>query len=108
MNASLQCSQRFVAAGVHRCCTVQRMAGAKPSQNSSGGKAKLGGITKRGQYLTLLAQGARSVPLTCKRRGDNATRCHGTTSLIAAFMPAIVGAMISAADLCRDTLGLRS
>jgi transposase len=46
--------------------------GLTPSQSSSGGKSKLGGITKRGDmYLrTLLVQGARSALLTGKRRDD--------------------------------------
>ena len=43
-----------------------------PSQNSSGGKASLGGITKRGdEYLrTLLVQGAKSAVMTAHKRSD--------------------------------------
>lgn len=46
--------------------------GLVPSQNSSGGKARLGRITKRGDdYLrTLLIQGAKSAVMTASRRGD--------------------------------------
>ena len=47
-------------------------AGLAPSQNSSGGKTKLGGITKRGDvYLrTLLVQGAKSAVMTAHKRKD--------------------------------------
>ena len=46
--------------------------GLAPSQHSSGGKNKLGGITKRGDtYLrTLLIQGAKSAVMTAHRRTD--------------------------------------
>ena len=46
--------------------------GLVPSQNSSGGKAKLGQITKRGDdYLrTLLIQGAKSAVMTVHKRRD--------------------------------------
>ena len=46
--------------------------GLVPSQNSSGGKASLGGITKRGdEYLrTLLVQGAKSAVMTAHKRSD--------------------------------------
>lgn len=46
--------------------------GVVPSQNSSGGKASLGGITKRGDdYLrTLLVQGAKSAVMTAHKRSD--------------------------------------
>jgi transposase len=46
--------------------------GLVPSQNSSGGKASLGGITKRGdEYLrTLLVQGAKSAVMTAHKRRD--------------------------------------
>jgi transposase len=46
--------------------------GLTPRQHSSGGKASLGGITKRGDtYLrTLLIQGAKSVVMTAHRRQD--------------------------------------
>jgi transposase len=46
--------------------------GLVPSQNSSGGKASLGRITKRGDdYLrTLLIQGAKSAVMTAHRRQD--------------------------------------
>jgi transposase len=47
--------------------------GLVPSQNTSGGKARLGGITKRGDvYLrTLLIQGAKSAVLTAHKRSDH-------------------------------------
>lgn len=50
--------------------------GLTPSQNSSGGKASLGGITKRGDtYLrTLLIQAARSAVLSAHRRSDRISR----------------------------------
>jgi transposase len=46
--------------------------GLVPSQNSSGGRASLGGITKRGDdYLrTLLIQGAKSAVMTAHKRRD--------------------------------------
>ena len=46
--------------------------GLVPSQNSSGGKARLGRITKRGDdYLrTLLIQGAKSAVMTAGKRRD--------------------------------------
>ena len=46
--------------------------GLTPRQHSSGGKSKLGGITKRGDtYLrTLLIQGAKSAVMTAHRRED--------------------------------------
>jgi transposase len=46
--------------------------GLVPSQNSTGGKASLGRITKRGdEYLrTLLIQGAKSAVMTAGRRSD--------------------------------------
>jgi len=50
--------------------------GLVPSQNSSGGKASLGGITKRGDdYLrTLLIQGAKSAVMTAAKRNDRISR----------------------------------
>ena len=46
--------------------------GLVPSQNSTGGKARLGRITKRGDdYLrTLLIQGAKSAVMTAAKRSD--------------------------------------
>jgi transposase len=46
--------------------------GLVPSQNSSGGKARLGRITKRGDdYLrTLLIQGAKSAVMSANKRYD--------------------------------------
>jgi transposase len=46
--------------------------GIVPRQNSSGGKASLGRITKRGDdYLrTLLIQGAKSAVMTAHKRSD--------------------------------------
>lgn len=50
--------------------------GLVPSQNSSGGKAKLGHITRHGDtYLrTLLIQGAKSAVMTAHRRDDRISR----------------------------------
>ena len=50
--------------------------GLVPRQHSSGGKANLGGITKRGDtYLrTLLIQGAKSAVMTAHRRSDPISR----------------------------------
>jgi transposase len=50
--------------------------GLVPSQNSSGGKASLGRITKRGDdYLrTLLIQGAKSVVMSAGKRDDATSR----------------------------------
>ncbi len=50
--------------------------GLTPKQNSSGGKNKLGGITKRGDmYLrSLLIQGAKSAVTTAHRREDPISR----------------------------------
>jgi transposase len=50
--------------------------GIVPSQNSSGGKASLGGITKRGdEYLrTLLIQGAKSALMSAAKRQDPISR----------------------------------
>ncbi|WP_201662664.1 transposase, partial [Paraburkholderia sabiae] len=50
--------------------------GLTPRQRSSGGKSKLGGITKRGDtYLrTLLVQGARAVMRFVERRDDRHSR----------------------------------
>ena len=46
--------------------------GLVPRQHSSGGKNKLGGITKRGDtYLrSLLMQGAKSAVMTAHKRSD--------------------------------------
>ena len=50
--------------------------GIVPSQNSSGGKASLGRITKRGdEYLrTLLIQGAKSAVMSAAKRDDPTSR----------------------------------
>jgi transposase len=50
--------------------------GLVPSQNSSGGKTSLGGITKRGDdYLrTLLIQGAKAAVMTANKRTDRLSR----------------------------------
>ena len=50
--------------------------GLTPSQYSSGGKSKLGRITKAGDsYLrTLLVQGARSVLIGAEKRTDSFSR----------------------------------
>ena len=50
--------------------------GLVPSQNSSGGKASLGRITKRGDdYLrTLLIQGAKSAVMSADKRDDPTSR----------------------------------
>jgi len=51
--------------------------GLTPKQHSSGGKARLGRITKRGDtYLrTLLIQAAKSAVLTAHRRSDRISSC---------------------------------
>ena len=51
-----------------------------PSQNSSGGKTKLGGITKRGDvYLsTLLIQGAKSAVMSAHKRKDPISQLDST------------------------------
>jgi transposase len=53
--------------------------GLVPSQNSSGGKANLGGISKRGDdYLrTLLIQGAKSAVMSAHKRADPTSRWLG-------------------------------
>ena len=50
--------------------------GLVPSQNSTGGKARLGRITKRGDdYLrTLLIQGAKSAVMSARKRSDPLSR----------------------------------
>ena len=50
--------------------------GLVPSQHSSGGKSRLGGITKRGDvYLrTMLIQGAKSAVMTAHQRSDPISR----------------------------------
>jgi len=50
--------------------------GLAPSQNSTGGKSRLGRITKRGNdYLrTLLIQGAKSAVMSAARRSDRISR----------------------------------
>ena len=50
--------------------------GLVPSQNSTGGKARLGRITKRGDdYLrTLLIQGAKSAVMSAGKRSDRISR----------------------------------
>jgi transposase len=50
--------------------------GLVPSQNSSGGKTSLGGITKRGDdYLrALLIQGAKAAVMTASKRTDRLSR----------------------------------
>ena len=50
--------------------------GLAPSQNSTGGKAKLGCITKRGDtYLrTLLIQGAKSAVMSADKRSDRISK----------------------------------
>jgi transposase len=50
--------------------------GIVPGQHSSGGKAKLGGISKRGdsRLRTLLIHGARAVVKTCVHKTDRRSR----------------------------------
>ncbi len=62
---ALGAARRWLAVG-------QRQLGLVPSQNSTGGKASLGRITKRGDdYLrTLLIQGARSAVMSAGKRTD--------------------------------------
>jgi len=58
-----------------------------PSQSSSGGKSKLGRITKVGDsYLrTLLVQGARSVMIGAEKKTDLFSRWVSTLSRIYPF-----------------------
>jgi transposase len=58
------------------CHQMGAWLGLVPSQNSSGGKASLGRITKRGDdYLrTLLIQGAKSAVMSAGKRDDATSR----------------------------------
>jgi transposase len=69
------CAQRRTSAGRGTHSTGAQFGawlGLVPSQNSSGGKASLGRITKRGDdYLrTLLIQGAKSAVMSAHKRRD--------------------------------------
>ena len=66
--------------------------GLTPSQNSSGGKNKLGGITKRGDtYLrTLLIQAAKSAVLSAHRRTDPVSRWAHQLRARAGWQKAVV------------------
>jgi transposase len=59
-------------------CGVQFGAwlGLVPSQHSSGGKSRLGGITKRVDVClrTMLIQGAKSAVMTAHQRSDPISR----------------------------------
>ena len=79
------CSGRLTSAAVATVVDVRQFKngrqmaawlGIVPKQNSSGGKSRLGRITKQGDaYLrTLLFQGARSAVLTARRRYDRLSR----------------------------------
>lgn len=66
--------------------------GLVPSQNSTGGKAKLGRITKRGDdYLrTLLIQGAKSALMTAGKRSDRISQWLVQLQLRAGWQKAVV------------------
>lgn len=66
--------------------------GLVPSQNSSGGKARLGRITKRGDaYLrTLLIQGAKSVVMSAAKRSDHASQWVLQLKELAGWQKAVV------------------
>jgi len=66
--------------------------GLTPSQNSSGGKNKLGGITKRGDMYvrSLLIQGAKSAVMTAHRRSDPISRWAHELRLKSGWQKAVV------------------
>jgi transposase len=66
--------------------------GLVPSQNSTGGKARLGRITKRGDdYLrTLLIQGAKSALMTAGKRSDRISQWLVQLRLRAGWQKAVV------------------
>jgi transposase len=66
--------------------------GLTPSQNSSGGKNKLSGITKRGDMYvrSLLIQGAKSAVMTAQRRDDPISRWVYQLRLKSGWQKAVV------------------
>jgi transposase len=66
--------------------------GLVPSQNSTGGRARLGRITKRGDdYLrTLLIQGAKSALMTAGKRNDRISQWLVQLRLRAGWQKAVV------------------
>ncbi len=66
--------------------------GLVPSQHSSGGKSRLGGITKRGDvYLrTMLIQGAKSAVMTAHQRSDPISRWVAALRERAGWQKAVV------------------
>jgi transposase len=82
--------------------------GLVPSQHSSGGKAKLGRITKAGDsYLrTLLVLGARSVLMYAHRKNDPVSRWALALRERRGFARAVVAVAAKNARLCWATLHL--
>jgi transposase len=66
--------------------------GLTPSQNSSGGKNRLGGITKRGDMYvrSLLIQGAKSAVMTAQQREDPISRWVHQLRLKSGWQKAVV------------------
>ena len=82
--------------------------GLVPRQNSSGGKAKLGRITKAGDsYLrTLLVLGARSMLISAKGKKDPVSRWALQLKERRGFGKAVVAIAAKNARLCWATLSL--
>lgn len=80
--------------------------GLTPSQYSSGGKSKLGRITKAGDsYLrTLLVQGARSVLIGAEKRTDSFSRWVCTLVERRGYWRAVVAIAAKNARLCWASL----
>lgn len=80
--------------------------GLTPSQYSSGGKSKLGRITKAGDsYLrTLLVQGARSVLISAEKRTDSFSRWVCTLVERRGYWRAVVAIAAKNARLCWASL----
>lgn len=82
--------------------------GLVPRQNSSGGKAKLGRITKAGdRYIrTLLVLGARSLLISAKDKKDPVSRWALQLKERRGFGKAVVAIAAKNARLCWATLHL--
>lgn len=82
--------------------------GLVPRQNSSGGKAKLGRITKAGdRYLrTLLVLGARSVLMTAQKKDDSVSRWALQLKERCGYGKAIVAIAAKNARMCWAALQL--
>lgn len=77
-----------------------------PSQNSSGGKARLERITKRGDvYLrTLLIQGAKSVVMSAAKRSDRTSQWVLQLKERVGWQKAVVALANKLARICYATL----